>query len=98
MLKIISNIMLAAFFTVAFIGCNHYSAYQTNQPTELDLNWGRAFETAKYNQYLDPDAGKTTDPVMGREGPIADKIMQGHFEYKAPEKTTEEYELSDVTD
>ena len=89
--------ILAVLFIAALFGCNHYSAYQS-QPSELDLNWGRAFETAKYNQYLDPDAGKTTDPVIGREGPIADKIMEGHYEYKVPEKTTTEYELGDVTD
>lgn len=89
--------ILAVIFTAALFGCNHYSANQCQQPSELDLNWGRAFETAKYNQYLDPNTGKTTDPVVGREGPIADKIMQGHFEYKAPEKTTEKYELGDVS-
>ena len=95
--KKVATIILAMLFAAALFGCNHYSAYQTQQPSELDLNWGRAFETAKYNQMLNPDAGKTSEPVVGREGPIADKIMEGHFEYKAPKKTTTEYELGDVT-
>jgi hypothetical protein len=37
----------------------------------LDKNWGRSFESAKYNQILDPDAGKKSNPVVGLDGPAS---------------------------
>jgi hypothetical protein len=42
---------------------------QPNHGSMLDSNWGRAYETAKYNQILNPDAGKTLEPVEGLDGP-----------------------------
>lgn len=89
MLKIISNIMLAAFFTLAFIGCNHYSAYQTNQPTELDQNWGRSYETAKYSQMLYPDAVPSSEPVVGLDANVADRVMKDYRIGKTPESATQ---------
>ena len=80
--KAVTIILAVMFVTVAF-GCNHYSAYQ-QQPSELVLNWGRAFETAKYNQTLNPDAGKTTEPVVGLQGPVSDRMMERHLKGEAP--------------
>jgi hypothetical protein len=95
--KTLATIALAALFSLAVIGCNHYSS-NMRQESELDKNWGRAFETAKYNQTLNPDAGKTSEPVVGREGPIADRIMTGHLEGPQLEKkAAEKFEIGDVT-
>jgi hypothetical protein len=95
--KTLATIALAALFSLAVIGCNHYSS-NMRQESELDKNWGRAFETAKYNQTLNPDAGKTSEPVVGREGPIADRIMTGHLECPQIEKkAAEKFEIGDVT-
>ncbi len=38
------------------------------EETALDRNWGRAVESAKFNQVLDPKAGGTDAPVEGLAG------------------------------
>ncbi|WAC06616.1 MAG: hypothetical protein OS130_10160 [Thermodesulfobacteriota bacterium] len=43
-------------------------------------NWGRSFELAKYNQYLNPEAGKNLEPVEGLNGWAADAVMAGYQE------------------
>ena len=40
--------------------------------------WGRSFELAKYNQYLNPEAGKNLEPVEGLNGWAADAVMAGY--------------------
>ena len=40
--------------------------------------WGRSFELAKYNQCLNPEAGKNLDPVEGFNGRAADAVMSGY--------------------
>ena len=39
--------------------------------TRLDRNWGRSYEAAKYNQMLNPDAGKNLEPVEDLDGTAA---------------------------
>ena len=46
----------------------------------LDKHWGSSFESAKYNQILNPDAGKNLDPVVGLEGPTAQQTMERYQE------------------
>ena len=36
--------------------------------TMLERNWGRSYESAKYNQMLNPDAGKNLESVVGTDG------------------------------
>jgi len=45
----------------------------TNQQREsmLDKNWGRSFETARFNQILNPDAEKKLEPIAGLDGSAA---------------------------
>jgi hypothetical protein len=50
----------------ALAGCN--GAYMYQEETALDRNWGRSYETAKYNQMLNTDAGQNLDPVEGLDG------------------------------
>lgn len=77
---------LAVLFVAALFGCNHYSAYQQS---DLDNNWGRSYETAKYSQMLNPDAGATSDPVVGLDANIADRVMNDYRTGKAPETATQ---------
>lgn len=44
-------------------------------PSRLSQNWGRSVETAKYNQTLNPEAGKECRPVEGLDGKRAIKSL-----------------------
>ena len=39
-----------------------------HKDSTLNKNWGRSFESAKYNQILNPEAGKNLEPVTGLDG------------------------------
>jgi hypothetical protein len=50
-------------------------------------NWGRSFESAKFNQTLNPDAGKTLEPVEGLDGTAADHSVESYKTSFKGEKT-----------
>ena len=55
-----------------FAGCSGTAGNNPfREETLLDKNWGRSVETAKYNQTLDPEAGKNALPVEGLDGKAA---------------------------
>jgi hypothetical protein len=60
----IAAVLVGLVFALA--GCN--GAYMYQEETALDRNWGRSYETAKYNQMLNPDAAQNLDPVEGLDG------------------------------
>ena len=67
---ILKNIMIAIglgglLFMVTGCAQSHDSAFSQN--------WGNAFETAKYEQTLDINAGKDTGAVEGMDGQAAQK-------------------------
>ncbi len=37
-------------------------------PTTISPNWGKAYENARVNQILNPDAGEELAPVEGQDG------------------------------
>ena len=41
--------------------------------TMLDRNWGRSYESVKFNQMLNLEAGKNLEPVTGLDGETAQK-------------------------
>ena len=51
---------------IFFIGCS-----QMQKQTPLDKNWGRSYETAKYNQILNPDASKNLKSTADLDGQAA---------------------------
>ena len=55
--------------------------------TSLDKNWGRSYETAKFNQIVNPDADKNLDPVVGLDAAAAESNMKKYRE--SFEKATE---------
>ena len=79
MLSKIAVIALAALLAIWILGC---SAGNVSNPlqteSQLDKNWGRSFEAAKYNQTLNPEAEKNLKPVEDLQGPSAERIMQGY--------------------
>lgn len=46
------------------------------EETLLDQNWGRSVETAKYNQILNPAAGKDLAPVEGLNGKASSNSVE----------------------
>lgn len=44
--------------------------------TMLDKNWGRSYESAKYNQMLNPEAGKNLEPVVCTDGQTAERTVE----------------------
>ena len=71
MLSKFAKIILGTLVTVGIFGCAQQSV--------LNDNWGRSFESARYNQILNPEAGKNLEPVVGLEGPAAERIMEGYI-------------------
>jgi phage tail tape-measure protein len=69
MLKRTIAITAACAMLALFAGCSGTGGI--HKETLLDQNWGRSVETAKYNQILNPDAGKDLTPVEGLSGKAA---------------------------
>lgn len=69
-------------------GCGgHLLSLSGKEQTMLEENWGRSFETAKYSQILNPEAGKNSEPVTGLDGPAAKENMEKYrqaFKEKPP--------------
>ena len=86
MVSNIVKIILVAMITIGVFGCAQDLAKKSEWDSQLDRNWGRSFEAAKYNQTLNPEAGKNTEPVVGIEGPAAERIMNGYTSGGAPKK------------
>jgi hypothetical protein len=61
--------MLALLVTGA---CGQNGAFMQQEESLLSQNWGRSFETQKFNQTLNPEAGKELEPVTGFDGQASD--------------------------
>jgi hypothetical protein len=75
MLKRTIAITAACAMLALFAGCSS-TGNPFHEETLLDKNWGRSVETAKYNQILNPDAGKDLTPVEGLSGKAADNSVE----------------------
>ena len=72
MLKRTIAITVGCAVLALFAGCSGPAGNNPfREETLLDKNWGRSVETAKYNQTLDPEAGKNLAPVEGLDGKAA---------------------------
>ena len=82
-------ICLIGALLVIFPACATKNNVAPEMQSKLDRNWGRAYESAKYNQMLNPEAGKSADPVTGVDGEAAEKSVQKYrksFEKEAPQR------------
>jgi hypothetical protein len=88
---------LSAIVSLAILsilgGCGSHYYYQGETP--LEKNWGRAFESAKYNQTLNPDASENLEPVEGFDGAAAEMAQQRYL--KGEEKKKPETEFGVMT-
>jgi hypothetical protein len=71
---------------VLLTGCTSWQ-----QESLSDQNWGRSYETAKYNQILNPEAGKNLKPVEGLSGKAAENSVETYentFKEKSKQENT----------
>ena len=67
------SILIAVIAAIALLsGCACEQNIHSADP------WGRSFELAKYNQTLNPEAGKNLEPVEGLNGWAAETVMGGY--------------------
>lgn len=82
-------ILLAVFMmiSVGVIGCTTAGGNLFDPETALDQNWGRSYETAKYMQIQNPDAGARLEPVEGLGAvPVNNELKKYEDSFKAPYK------------
>ncbi len=85
------NFVLVLALAVSFLGC---SALSSQHDSLLDKNWGRSFETAKYNQIIDHEAGKNTGPVTGLDGVASENNRERHLKSFSEEARPAIYNLN----
>ena len=90
-------IIVLAVFSITLWGCAG-NLPESQRVDYLEMNWGKSFESAKKNQILNPEAGKSLEPVVGLDGQAAeygvDKYKKS-FEKEVPVKTTTTFEITD---
>ena len=94
MIKKTIALTIACAMLALFAGCS--SSGPVYEETLLDKNWGRSVETAKYNQILNPDAGKNLTPVEGLDGKAAENSVQ-KYENSFKKETKQENTSTSTT-
>jgi hypothetical protein len=94
--NIILIIVLAVFSVVTLWGCAG-NLPESKRIDYLEMNWGKSFESAKKNQILNPEAGKTVEPVMGLDGQVAKHNVDNYkksFKEQKEVKTSTAFTIS----
>ena len=71
---LISLIAMIAALSI-YAGCSNGNI-SIREESLLEENWGRSFESAKYNQILNPEARKKESPVEELDGQAAQQTME----------------------
>jgi len=83
-------ILILGMFSITLWGCAG-NLPESKRIQNLEMNWGKSFESAKKNQILNPDAGKSLEPVVGVNGEAAE-----HGVNKYKESFKKEAEKTDI--
>jgi len=83
-------IVILGMFSITLWGCAG-NLPESERVQNLEMNWGKSFESAKKNQILNPDAGKSLEPVVGLNGEAAE-----HGVNKYKESFKKEGEKQDI--
>jgi hypothetical protein len=82
------SILIMSIISV-MLGCS--GTTPAPEQSLLEKNWGRSFESMRYMQMADPEAGKSLDAVEGMDGNAADysvKKYQKSFEKTEQKEST----------
>ena len=93
--NIILIVVLAMFSVVMLWGCAG-NLPEGKRADYLEQNWGKSFESAKKNQILNPEAGKTVEPVIGLDGQVAEHNVDNRkksFEKQEEVKTSTSFQI-----
>jgi hypothetical protein len=77
--RYIIKIFAAVGLVIFCLGC-------VQKSTQLEDNWGKSLETAKYRQMLNPDADKNLAPAVELDGKAAESVVEkyrGTFKEKS---------------
>ena len=94
--NIILIVVLAVFSVVMLWGCAG-NLPEGKRVDYLEQNWGKSYESAKQNQILNPEAGKTVEPVIGLDGEPAEYNANKYkkaFEKEQEVKTSTAFTIS----
>ncbi|MEE4262501.1 MAG: hypothetical protein V2I56_07390 [Desulfobacteraceae bacterium] len=64
------------------------------QPSTLDKNWGRSFESAKYSQILNHRAAKNQQPVVGLDGEAGENNKNAYRRSFGADAQSTEYNIN----
>ena len=95
--KIILIVVLAMFSVVTLWNCAG-NLPESKRIDYLEQNWGKSFESAKKNQILNPEAGKTVEPVIGLDGQVVEHSVANRkksFEEQKEVKTSTTFKISE---
>jgi hypothetical protein len=92
MLKITLTIFGLIVALLVISSCGHSISGQ--RESLLSSNWGKSFEAAKYNQILNPNAGKNFDPVDGLDGPAAEENVNKYRKSFQDKPSKQTYNLN----
>ena len=85
-LRIVASVAIAVI-----CGCGSTAL---TKPSTLDKNWGRSFESAKYNQILNHRAAKNRQPVVGLDGVAAENSNDAYHRRFAVDAPSSEYNIN----
>ena len=88
-------IVVLAVFSITLWGCAG-NLPEAQRMDYLEMNWGKSFESAKKNQILNPEAGKSLEPVVGLDGQAAEYGVNKYkksFEKEVEVQTTTTFEV-----
>ena len=86
--KLTISALIATTMLLVMIGCSQGNI-DVQGETLLDKNWGRSYETSKYNQIANPDAGKTIMPAEGFNGNASNNTVERYQQSFKEKKDTE---------
>ena len=81
-------VLIGLIAGLLFISCGARTNLLQGE-SAVEKSWGRSYETAKFNQILNPDAGQNRDPVLGLDGQASEHNVGKYRETFKAEKTEE---------